>query len=175
LVTEGDAAMTQYIGIDAHSKTCTAVVTDSKGNILKKQVFATSERNLLDFVDSVKRPRILAFEEMNIAHWLFVLLKDRVDQISVAHPAHLTRQRGPKTDFIDSLRLANELRLGTITNVYHNDGPLFELRALTKSHKDFTTDLVRTKNRFKSFLRGRGLFTQGTGVFNDPEILKSIE
>ncbi len=54
--------MTQYIGIDAHSKTCTAVVTDSKGNILKKQVFATSERNLLDFVDSVKRPRILAFE-----------------------------------------------------------------------------------------------------------------
>jgi predicted NBD/HSP70 family sugar kinase len=42
--------MTQYIGIDAHSKTCTAVVTDSKGNILKKQVFATSERNLLDFI-----------------------------------------------------------------------------------------------------------------------------
>ncbi len=52
--------MTQYIGIDAYSKTCTAVVTYSKGNILKKQVFATSERNLLDFVDSVKRPRILA-------------------------------------------------------------------------------------------------------------------
>jgi hypothetical protein len=73
--------------------------------ITHRRVFATSERNLLDFVDSVERPRILAFEEMNIAHWFFFLLKDRVDQISVAHPAHLSRQRGPKTDFIDSLRL----------------------------------------------------------------------
>jgi len=81
--------MTQYIGLDAHSKTCTAVVMDSKGKILKKEVFPTSERELLRFVDSVKRPRVLTFEEMNIAQWLYVLLKDRVDQVQVAHaPLH---------------------------------------------------------------------------------------
>ena len=38
--------MTHYIGLDAHSKTCTAVVTDAKGNILKKRVFPTTEKNL---------------------------------------------------------------------------------------------------------------------------------
>ena len=63
---------------------CTAVVMDSKEKILKKEVFATSERELLRFVDSVKRPRVLTFEEMNIAQWLYVLLKDRVDQVQVA-------------------------------------------------------------------------------------------
>jgi predicted NBD/HSP70 family sugar kinase len=56
LVSKEDAAMTQHIGLDAHSKTCTAVVMDSKGKILKKEVFPTSERELLRFVDSVKRP-----------------------------------------------------------------------------------------------------------------------
>ena len=40
--------MTQYIGLDAHSKTCTAVVMDSKGKILKKEVFPTSERELFE-------------------------------------------------------------------------------------------------------------------------------
>ena len=88
--------MTQYIGLDAHSKTCTAVVMDAKGKILKKEVFPTSERELLRFVDSVKKPRVLTFEEMNIAQWLYVLLKDRVDQVQVAHAPHLTKQRGAK-------------------------------------------------------------------------------
>lgn len=167
--------MTQYIGLDAHSKTCTAVVTDTKGNILKKQVFSTTEKELLAFVDSVKRPRILAFEEMNIAQWLYVLLNDRVDEIKVAHAPHLTKQRGAKTDFFDAIRLANETRLGTITNVYHDDGPMFELRALVKSHQDFTRDLVRSKNRYKAFLRARGLFRLDSSVYSDESILESIK
>jgi transposase len=154
---------------------CTAVVMDSKEKIPKKEVFATSEREFLRFVDSVKRPRVLTFEEMNIAQWLYVLLKDRVDQVQVAHALHLTKQRGAKTDFLDAQRLAHETRLGTITNVYHDDGPMFELRALVKSHQDFTKDLVKSMNRYKAFLRARGLFRKDKAVYSDESLLDDIK
>ena len=80
---------------------------DSNGKILKREVFATSERALLRFVDSVKRPRVLTFEEMTITQWFYVLLKDRVDQVQVARAPHLRKQRGAKTDFLEAQRLAS--------------------------------------------------------------------
>jgi transposase len=167
--------MTHYIGLDAHSKTCTAVVTDAKGGILKKVVFPTTEKELKSFVDSIKGPKVLAFEEMNIAHWLYLLLKDRVDEVQIAHPAHLPKQRGAKTDYIDAIRIATELRNGTITNVFHSDSPLFALRALVKSYDDVTQDIVRTKNRYKSFLRSKGQFMTSRTVYHDESIPSSFE
>jgi hypothetical protein len=153
--------MTQYIGLDAHSKTCTAVVMDAKGKILKKEVFPTSERERLRFVNSVKRPRVLTFEEMNIAQWLYVLLRDRVDQVQVAHAPHLTKQRGAKTDFLDAQRLAHETRLGTITSVYHDDGPMFELRALIKSHQEFYLRPGKIHEPLQGFLKSQGAIQKG--------------
>ena len=167
--------MTHYIGLDAHSKTCTAVVTDFKGTILKKSVFPTTERDLKSFIDSVKRPRRLAFEEMNIAQWLYVLLKDDVDEIQIAHAAHLTKQRGAKTDYIDAVRLATELRNGTITQVFHADNAFFDLRQVVKSHQDVTQDLVRAKNRYKSFLRSKGKFVSGAAIYDNVEVRDSFE
>ena len=167
--------MTNYIGLDAHSKTCTGVVTDATGKILLKRILPTTERELISFVNSVKKPRVLAFEETNIAQWLYVLLKDKVDNLKIAHAPHLSKQKGAKTDYIDAIRLANEMRLGTITNVFHEEGPIFELRSLVKSHQDFTRDLVRTKNRYKAFLRSRGLFVQGKKVFDDEELPAGID
>lgn len=166
--------MTHYIGLDAHSKTCTAVVTDAKGGILKKAVFPTTEKDLKSFVDSVQKPKMLAFEEMNIAHWLYILLKDRVDEIQIAHTAHLPKQRGAKTDYIDAVRLATQLRNGNITRVFHADSPLFELRVLVKSHQDVTQDLVRAKNRYKSFLRSKGKFVVGKPIYTDQSVPDSF-
>ena len=77
--------MTNYIGLDAHSKTCTAVVVDGRGNLASESQFATTEKNLLDFVKSVKEPRKIAFEEINLSQWLFVLLKDHVDDLVSQH------------------------------------------------------------------------------------------
>ncbi len=137
--------MTHYIGLDAHSKTCTAVVTDKTGKILQKSQFPTSEKHLLQWLQGVPRPRILAFEEMNISHWLFIVLKDHVDELVIAHAPHLKKQRGAKTDLIDATRLATELRCGTITKVFHEDSKLWDLRVLVNSYQDVTKDLTRIK------------------------------
>jgi transposase len=167
--------MTHYIGLDAHSKTCTAVVTDKSGKILQKSRFPTSEKHLLSWLQEVPRPRILAFEEMNISHWLFVILKDHVDELVIAHAPHLKKQRGAKNDTIDAIRLATELRCGTITKVFHEDNKLWDLRVLVNSYQDITKDLTRVKLRYKSLLRARGIFTEGTTPYTDESLLKTIE
>jgi hypothetical protein len=147
-----DAAMTNYIGLDAHSKTCTAVVIDGYGKFKQKQQFNTSEKNLLEFIRQIKGPRNLALEEMNLSHWLYVLLKPEVEKLVIAHPAHLGKHRGPKNDHQDALRLAEALRMGSLTHVYHEESALWKLRTVVQSYLDFTGDLVRTKNRYKALL-----------------------
>jgi transposase len=166
--------MTHYIGLDAHSKTCTAVVVDPSGKIEKQAQFETSEKKLLEFVRGVGRPRKLAFEEMNLAQWLFLLLGDQVDDLAIAHAAHLPKQRGPKNDLRDAMRLADELRTNKITRVFHEDSPLWDLRVLVYSYLDFTADLVRAKNRYKAFLRARGHFVRGQGVYTDRSMLANL-
>jgi transposase len=166
--------MTHYIGLDAHSKTCTAVVINAAGKIATSVQFATSERNLLDFIKTVKKPRELAFEEQNLAHWLFLTTSDHVDKLVVAHPAHLPKQRGAKGDFQDAVRLAEELRADRLTSVFHEDSKLWNLRAIVNSYHDFVADLVRSKNRYKAFLRSRGIACAGSAIFADASVLEKI-
>jgi len=167
--------MTHYIGLDAHSNTCTAVVMNSTGELKARATFDTSEKNLLELIKSVERPRFLAFEETNLAQWLYLLTKQEVDDLAIAHAAALPKQRGPKNDYRDAIRLAEEHRAGRIIRVYHEESKLWDLRTLVNSYSDITADLVRSKNRYKALLRSLGLFTEGSTVYNDTEILKSIE
>lgn len=112
---------------------------------------------------------------MNIAQWLYVLLKPHVDDMAVAHGADLRRQRSAKTDAVDAMRLATELRCGTISRVFHDETPLWDLRSLVSSYQDFTEDLAKTKIRYKSFLRSRGHMVQGSAIYNDEEFIKNFE
>ena len=84
-------------------------------------------------------------------------------------------QRSPNKLYIDAVRLATELRNGKITSVFHSDSPLFELRILVKAHQDITQDLVKAKNRYKSFLRSKGKFISGTSIYNDEEVPIAFE
>jgi len=166
--------MTHYIGLDAHSKTCTGVILDGRGRLVSSCKFDTSERNLLEFVKSATSPKKLAFEEQNLAHWLFILLKDQVEELTIAHPAHLRMHRGAKNDLIDATRLAEELRAGTLTPVFHEESDFFQLRQIVYSYIDFTQDLVRSKNRFKAFLRARNIPTNGQTTYTRKDALDQV-
>ena len=73
----------KYIGMDAHSKTCFFVVIDKRGKVLIKKRVNTNEADILSFVRSVKGKKKLAFEEGVLSQWLYVLLKDEVDELLV--------------------------------------------------------------------------------------------
>ena len=45
--------MNYYIGLDAHSQTCTAVVVDESGDQKLRETFETTEANLVGFVNKI--------------------------------------------------------------------------------------------------------------------------
>jgi transposase len=162
--------MMSYIGIDAHSKTCTAVVMNETGKITCSSCFATSESNLIGFVRSVPKPRKVAFEEQGLAQWIYLTLAREVDEIVVCNAVHLPKQRGAKGDYVDAVRIVDDLRVNRLAPVFHDSGPLWDMRTIVSSYRDFTQDLVRSKLRYKSMLRDRGIPCSGTTIYSAKEI-----
>jgi transposase len=153
--------MDNFIGIDAHSKTCTFVNLDKDGNMKSQGKFSTSERNLYDLVKKkVKGETAIIIEETNIAHWLYCFLEDKVDKIVICHPAYLPKKSGPKNDFRDAVHLAHQLRTNNYTSVYHEDNPLMNLRAMMTAYENVTIQGARLKEQFKALLRSQGITTE---------------
>jgi transposase len=70
--------------------------------------------------------------------------------------------------------LEDELRSDRLTSFYHEESKVLELHAIVHSYLDFTENLVRTKNRYKAFLRARGIPANGDGVNTDNKVLEKI-
>ena len=154
--------MENYIGIDAHSKTCTFVVMNKEGEILREGKFNTSERNLKDTMKSIPGTKAVVLEETNIAQWMYCVLKDEVDKLIVCHPAHLPKKSGPKNDYRDALHLVMQLRAGNLTAVHHEDSDLMNLRTIVSHYEGAAVRLGLLKNSFKAVLRSQGITSQSS-------------
>src|ERR1700692_4405274 len=113
--------MEHYIGMDAHSKTCTFVVLNGKGQETKTQRINTSESEILKFLGSLKGKKHLTFEECQLSRWLHVLIKDEVDELIVCNRCFIAKRKGTKNDYQDALHLAQQLRGNFLTPVFHED------------------------------------------------------
>lgn len=51
--------------------------------------------------------RHLTFEEPTISQWLYLQLKDKVDQLLVCNPTYVAEKSGAKTDFFTRLASKN--------------------------------------------------------------------
>jgi len=149
-----------YIGLDAHSKTCTFVRMDKDGNVQDQGTFATNERNLIGLSKALVGKKALVLEETNVAHWMYCLMKDHYDKLIVCHAAYLPKKSGPKTDFRDALHLAHQLRTNNVTPVFHEDSFLMDLRALVTGYEDVTCRATVLIFKLKAMLRSEGIPTQ---------------
>jgi transposase len=159
--------MISYIGLDAHSATCTAVVVNEKGDIICRKTFATTESQLTSFLESIPGVKHLTFEECHLAQWLYVTLVEYVDRLLVCNPVYVAKKQGAKTDFRDALHLAQELRTGHLKAVHHEESRWIELRVLTNNYLALVDEIIRTKNRLKAVFRSQALDTNGAGFYKD--------
>jgi transposase len=166
--------MKNYIGLDAHSKTCTFVVVDGKGRQTAVQRVKTGEAEVLRFVRSVKGTKSLTFEESHVSKWLYTVLKPAVDELVVCNPAYVHRRRGPKDDYPDTLHLAQQLRGNFLTPVFHEDNFFSELRSVVSGYSDLVEDSVRVQNRYKALFRCQARDTVGTGIYTAEERIKEL-
>jgi hypothetical protein len=124
--------MTRYIGLDAHSESCTIAVLGQSGKRLRHERFQTSAELLKSFIKDVPRPRYLCMEEGTLSEWLYEELTPLVDKLVVIMP---DCNPGNKSDLIDACKLADDLRRDAIRRpVYKAPGRFRALREAARTH-----------------------------------------
>jgi transposase len=155
--------MANYIGMDAHSKTSTFVVVNSRGQEIKTQKINTSENEIAKFLRSLRGKKHLTFEESQMSKWLHVVIKSEVDELLVCNPCFVAKRTGPKNDYLDALHLAQQLRGGFLTPVFHDDSFLSDLRKVVSSYENVVGDLIKAKCRYKALFSSRAISISDTG------------
>jgi transposase len=158
----------KYIGMDVHKATTVITVLDSAGKVLAEAIIETKGSTILDFIKSQRGTLHVAFEEGTQAAWLYDLIHPRVASVVVCNPRKIVR-RGNKDDKVDAQLLAELLRTGALTPIYHGEKSTRAVKELTRSYISMVADGARIKNRLKSLFRGRGIECRGAGVYNPDE------
>lgn len=161
----------KYIGMDAHSKNSFFVILSRAGKVSRREKIPTQEDTILAFVRSVKGPKKLAYEEGVMSQWLYILLKDEVDELIVCQPP---KSKGAKTDWLDAAEIADLLRVNRLKSVFHTDDVLMNLRILISGYDDLLQEIIRTKNRYKALYREAGIST-GRDIYENQEILLQLD
>jgi transposase len=109
------------------------------------------------YLKSLHGSIVLTVEETTTSHWLYLELRDAVDRIIICDPFknHLL-SAGPKTDKIDAEKLVLLLRAGLLTEVFHRDDELYNLRLLVSAYNDLIQAGVRALNQRTALERGHG-------------------
>ena len=156
--------MDRYIGLDAHSASCTVAVVGPSGRRLQHQVLETNGRSLVNFIKTVPGRKHLCFEEGNHSAWLHEILEPHVEEIAVL----LQRSsKGPKDDRIDAFDMAEKMRIGALERrVYKSVGEFAVLAELSKGYRVLKQDSVRAQNRIKGLFRSRGISTSGKKIYS---------
>ena len=147
--------MERYIGLDAHSQSCTLAVMSPTGRRSKELVVETRAKALRDAIRAIAGTKHLCMEEGELSQWLFETLEPDVDELAVIQPPI---KWGNKDDAIDAWDLADRIRTGRLeTRVFKFGKELAPLREAVRAHGTLTTDLVRCKNRLRGVFRSRAV------------------
>lgn len=156
--------MDRFVGVDVHASSSTFVVLDSSGKLLRRDIVETNGRILVGYVKQLRGNVHLCLEEGGWSQWLVEILSPHAVEVVVYQPEW---KPGAKSDAIDAQELAERLRTCQVKRPVFKDVKRFTaLRELARTYTMLTRDVVRTKNRLKSFYRDRGVPCRGTAVYS---------
>lgn len=164
--------MDRYIGLDPHKETSTFTVLSPRGKVLKTEAVETHGKALVEFLKLTPGTRHLCIEEGTHSQWLYEILSPHVHEIAVV-PGE--KRKGNKSDAVDSRDLAERMRTGSLhTKVYKPPRAFASLRDMVRTYGMITADVVRNKNRIKSFYRSRGITLATKSEALDPTTREKI-
>ena len=157
----------KYIGMDVHQATISVAVMDEAGKVVMDSVIETKARTILEFIQGLRGTLWVTFEEGTSAAWLYDLLKAYVTKVVVCDPRKNTLLKaGNKNDRIDARKLADLLRVGLLSPVYHGESGVGMLKELARSYLTITKDLTRVRNRIKGLYRSWAIPCAGQKVYS---------
>ncbi|MGO9274381.1 MAG: IS110 family transposase [Terriglobia bacterium] len=157
---------TKYIAMDVHKDTIAVAVMNSAGKVVMESILETKAATILQFIRGLRGNLLVTFEEGTWAAWLYDLLKPYVTQVTVCNPRkNALLKSGNKSDRIDARKLAELLRNGSLSAVYHGENGLRTLKELSRSYLTISQDLTRVMNRLKALYHSWGIACSGTQVY----------
>lgn len=152
----------KYIGLDVHQLTISAAVLDAEGKLVMQSVLATQAGAILDFLKGLRGTLHLTFEEGTQSAWLYDLLAGRVGRVVVSNPRkNALMKSGNKSDPIDARKLAELLRAGSLSPVYHGERSTAAVKQLGSSYAALTEDTTRVMSRLKALYRSQAIPARG--------------
>ena len=156
----------KYIGMDVHKEAISIAVLNSSGKLMMECVIETKAITILQFFQGLNGSLHVTFEEGTWAAWLYDLLKPHGMELVVCNPRkNALLKQGSKSDRIDARKLAELLRNGSLSTVYHGENGLRMLRELSRSYLTISKDLGRVMNRLKALYRSWAIPCAGTQVY----------
>lgn len=147
--------MERFIGLDVHMQTCTFAVMNQKGETIRTDVVETNGKVLVEYLRLIPGRKHLCLEEGTQSQWLSEILSPHVHELAVIWPE---KKPGNKNDKLDAVGLAERMRTGSVgKKTYKAPKEFTVIRQLARCYNMITSDVVRTKNRIKSFYRARGI------------------
>lgn len=156
----------KYVALDVHQATISAAVLNLDGKLLMQTVMQTDATAIRDFLRGLRGQLHLTFEEGTQAQWLYDLTRPLVAEVLVCNPRlNHSRSRDNKSDRLDALKLATELRAGLLKPVYHGSPQTQTLKQLAHNYEMLTEDTTRCMNRLKAVYRSQAVKCAGRDVY----------
>src|SRR5215211_3390029 len=155
-----------YVGLDVHKASICVAVLNAAGKLVMESVVETSAATVLDSLKSLRGRVEVTFEEGTHAAWLYDVLHKSAAGVIVCDPRkNRLLQEGNKSDRVDARKLAQLLRAGLLSPVYHGQHGTRDLKELVRSYEYLVEDSTRTVNRIKALYRSRAIACSGTDVY----------
>ena len=139
---------------------------DESGGLMMQSVLATRAAAILDFIGGVRGTLQVTCEEGTHSAWLYDLLVRRVAKLVVCNPRkNALLKSGSKSDAIDARKLAELLRAGMLSGVYHGERSGLEVQQMARSYTQLTEDTTRVMARLKAVFRGQAVSCVGKKLY----------
>ena len=156
----------KYVGLDVHRDTISVAVLNADGKLVMQSVIATQASAILDFLRGLRGTLHVTFEEGTHSAWLYDLLVRRVAKLVVCNPRkNALLKAGSKSDAIDARKLAELLRAGVLSPVYHGQNSTAAVKHLGRSYAALTEDTTRIMGRLKALYRSQAIACAGQKLY----------
>lgn len=162
-----DKSSTKYVGMDVHRDCMVIAVLNQEGRQVSQSVVPTERAAILEFIQGIQGTLQVTFEETTQSAWLYDLLQPYVSKVLVCNPRkNALLKVGNKNDKLDARKLAELLRAGLLSAVYHGQNSAQTLKELGRAYTVLTEDTTRVMARLKAIYRGRVLSTPGKRLYS---------
>ena len=156
----------KYIGLDVHQSTISVAVLNARGQTDDAVGDGDQATAVLDLLKGLRGELQVTFEEGTYSAWLYDVLVRQVARVVVCNPRkNALLKSGNKSDQIDARKLAELLRAGLLSPVYHGEQSAREVQQLVRSYTALTEDTSRAMARIKALFRSQAIACAGKKPF----------